>query len=330
MGSLGLRRGRLGIPWRLRSPRRHAHFLHPLPLLGPDDHHHLRHKRVVLHGSAYPPVVARLNLGHRHAFAALAQGSLFIQLQRLRHAVRPQHGDLRSIHGLHFAKNEIFPQLAVYHRHSAAGPAHCGSTWAAGPCGDHQGSEALLDASFRTDENHIARFEIRELCILPVFAEFRFLGDFHRHRAAVRLSQFQCSVMDSRNLPKKRLAVPLPQAWTGACAPVRWRRAGWFLSQGRGSRKHEKKAQSQELVSAHFGVRPYLLLERRIRQSKSNGYGPKRRQKYPPFSFLPTCREVPTLRAIGSLYGFRFIPYFSRRITSPWPTSWSFSQRRYL
>ena len=27
---------------------------------------------------------------------------------------------------------------------------------------------------------------------------------------------------------------------------------------------------------------------------------------------------------------FCFAPYFSRRITSPWPTSWSFSHKRYL
>jgi len=55
------------------------------------------------------------------------------------------------------------------------------------------------------------------------------------------------------------------------------------------------------------------------------------------FPFLPGRRKVPgeeTLdsprRKRGIVRKFPWAGYFSRRITSPWPTSWSLSHRRYL
>src|SRR5690348_4528993 len=64
--------GLLVALWFARA-RRHTHFLHPLPLLRPNDHHHLWNERIVLHGPAHEYVVPHLDIRHRHAFAPLAQ-----------------------------------------------------------------------------------------------------------------------------------------------------------------------------------------------------------------------------------------------------------------
>src|SRR5215472_15504127 len=137
---LGLRRIGFGISRRFGGSRRHAHFLHAFPLLRPDDHHHFRHEIVVLHPAADKNVIANLNIRHGHALAPLAQRSLFIQLERLCHIIRPQHGDLRRIHRLHLSKDEVFSKLAAAHHHqAAAGTARSGATGAVpGAPGNHQ------------------------------------------------------------------------------------------------------------------------------------------------------------------------------------------------
>src|SRR5207248_118743 len=96
-------------------------------------------------------------------FRALAQRSLFTQLQSLSDIVRPQHGDLRRVHGFHLAKNEVLSKLAAaHHHHSAARTAHAMLTRSAASSRHDQCGQVLISGAFRADENHVPHLKIRE------------------------------------------------------------------------------------------------------------------------------------------------------------------------
>src|ERR1700738_36267 len=84
-----------------------AHFLHTLPLLWSDNHNKLRHEDVVLHRAARQKVITYLHVGHGDCVAALAQRSVFIQFDRLRHVVGAHHGNLWRVYRLHFAGDVV-------------------------------------------------------------------------------------------------------------------------------------------------------------------------------------------------------------------------------
>src|SRR5437764_10658365 len=296
-----LRRIGLGIVRRLDHARRHAHFLHAFPLLGSDDHQYLWHECIVLHGPAHKYMICDLNIRHRHAFAALAQRSLLVQLQCLRELVRPQHGDFGRIHGLYFAKNEIFSELATaHHHHSAARTSHARTTRpvASAPC-YQQRREVLIPTALYANKNHVTYFEIRELCVLAVLVVLGLVSNFDGDVVSVGFRQLKRAIFHCRNLSEDRpatsLVPPLPPACFTARPSLLSGRGSLLCQGGRG---REQKSQNPEkgTVPTHVDVLLGRLAhrERRTRRSKSNRT-----------SELTGQRKYPSLYSYGVAAKFR-------------------------
>src|SRR5208282_768662 len=87
---------------------------HPLPLFGSENDQGFWLECIVGHSAAHHDVVARLNVRHRDRFAAFAQRSFFIQLNRLRNVVWPENGQLGRINRFHFAKDVVLAKHACW------------------------------------------------------------------------------------------------------------------------------------------------------------------------------------------------------------------------
>src|SRR5919108_2737646 len=206
---LVLRRIRLLVALRFGHSRPHSHFLHPLPLPRADDHHHLWHERVVLHGTVHEHMIPHLDIRHRHAFAAFAERGLFVQLECLRDVVWPEHRNFRRVHRLHFAENEILSEFAAAHHHSAAGAAHTGAALRASVACDDYFGQVLVSGAFRANEDHVSHFEIREFRALPVFAIFGFVCQFHRDAGAIHPRELQRAILNGCDFAHHTMSVPL-------------------------------------------------------------------------------------------------------------------------
>src|SRR5258708_23485095 len=178
-----------------------AHFLHTLPLLWSDNHNKLRHEDVVLHRSPRQKVITYLHVGHGDCVAALAQRSVFIQFDRLRHIVRAHHRNLWRVDRLYFARDVGLTQRASLHVRATA--IAIGGTRA-----NRLRGPSVIGIFLAAHRDHVADFEVAALGRLTVLAKFGLRRELDGHGLAVGIRNLERRIMSRGDLAEQKHAAP--------------------------------------------------------------------------------------------------------------------------
>ena len=168
-------------------------------MLWSNNHNKLGHEDVGLHGAARQKVIADLHVSHGDRIAPLAQRSVFVQFNRLRHVVGAQNGNLWRIDAFDFASDIVLAQRASLHVRSAALAID-------GARANGLRGPGVIGIFLAADGNYITDFEVAALGRLPIFAKFRLRSDLDRDVVAVGIGNFQCCIVDRGDLAKQRHA----------------------------------------------------------------------------------------------------------------------------
>ena len=130
----------------------------------------------ILDFAAAKHMVPGFQVGERNALSILTKGSILVDGNLLRNAVRSLDGQLSSIDGLDFAGNE---PLAHVFREVAA------RAFALTSSANNRRLPGILAGLFSTNKNHIADLEITEGCSFSALAVLRLVVKGHLRSLAV-------------------------------------------------------------------------------------------------------------------------------------------------
>ena len=138
------------------------------------------HEHVVLKFTTAEHVVARFQVGERNALSILTKGSILVDGNLLRNAVRSLDGQLRPIDGLDFAGDE-----ALAHTFSEISD----GTVVLTPSGDNRRSPCVFAGLFSANKDRIAHLQNTERCRFAALAILRII--VNRHLCSLAVPSFQ-------------------------------------------------------------------------------------------------------------------------------------------
>ncbi|HEY2462351.1 MAG TPA: hypothetical protein VGI16_16195 [Candidatus Acidoferrum sp.] len=210
-----------------------THFLHAvlhtLPLLGIDYGDHFGGEDIVLRSAARKKVITDLNIRHRNAVTATAQGGLFVEFDGLDYIVGAQDGKLGCVDRFDFTDYIVFAENPCFAFDSTARATAVSSAAAfasalciRGASADHLGGPGVVGIFVTANTHEVAHFKIGALGGLAISTKFGFISQLNGYGIAIQFDNIDRSVVDGRNLAKQRqlsiFALGLPGSGGGILA----------------------------------------------------------------------------------------------------------------